>query len=128
MHVCRPSAAVLMSFLAHAGYRMAAVYGRQFAKLLAHLEAHFLPALEAKAVKNGGGCVVFVLVPAFVGLAAACCVLCSQHCPCTHCHRCFADLRAVGTRLQTYIATRAYLQEPEGRTLKRVDESSVTRA
>jgi branched-subunit amino acid ABC-type transport system permease component len=32
---CRPSATALMCFLAHAGYRMAAVYGRQFQKVSA---------------------------------------------------------------------------------------------
>ncbi|WIA43505.1 hypothetical protein OEZ86_009967 [Tetradesmus obliquus] len=87
----RPSATALMSFLAHAGFRMAAVYGRQFHKVLAHISQHYLPALEAKASKD-------------------------------------ADLRAVGTRLMTYISTKQYTKEPEGRTLKKVDESSYTRA
>jgi hypothetical protein len=39
-----------------------------------------------------------------------------------------ADLRAVGTRLMTYMSTQQYKKEPEGRTLKKVDESSYTRA
>jgi len=39
-----------------------------------------------------------------------------------------ADLRAVGTRLQTYVTTQQFMKEPEGRTLKKVDESSYTRA
>jgi hypothetical protein len=36
-----------------------------------------------------------------------------------------ADLRAVATRLHTYISNRSYQQEPEGRTLKKVDESQI---
>lgn len=88
---CRPTATALMSFLAHAGYRMAAVYGRQFHKVMEHITQHYLPALEAKATKD-------------------------------------VDLRAVGTRLQTYVSTRQYTKEPEGKTLKKVDESSYTRA
>lgn len=39
-----------------------------------------------------------------------------------------ADLRAVGTRLATYVAGRGAAKEPEGRSLKKVDESSYTRA
>jgi hypothetical protein len=39
-----------------------------------------------------------------------------------------ADLRAVGTRLMTYVTTQQYKKEPEGRALKKVDESSYTRA
>ncbi|KAF8066412.1 GLE1 [Scenedesmus sp. PABB004] len=87
----RPSAAALMSFLSHAGFRMAAVYGRQFGKAMAQLAGHWLPALEAKAAKD-------------------------------------ADLRAVGTRLAVYVSARGHAKEPEGRTLKKVDESSYTRA
>jgi hypothetical protein len=45
-------ATALMAFLSHAGYRMSAVYGRQFHKLLQHLAEHFLPALESKAEKD----------------------------------------------------------------------------
>jgi len=41
-----------MAFLSHAGYRMAAVYGRQFQKMLQHLAEHFVPALEAKAEQD----------------------------------------------------------------------------
>jgi hypothetical protein len=41
-----------MAFLSHAGYRMAAVYGRQFQKMLQHLAEHYLPALNAKAAKD----------------------------------------------------------------------------
>lgn len=41
-----------MAFLSHAGYRMSAVYGRQFHKLLAYMAQHYLPALEAKAEKD----------------------------------------------------------------------------
>lgn len=80
-----------MSFLAHAGYRMATEYGRQFGKVMQHIAQHYLPALEAKATKD-------------------------------------ADLRAVGTRLMTYVSSQQYRKEPEGRTLKKVDESSYTRA
>jgi hypothetical protein len=39
-----------------------------------------------------------------------------------------ADLRAVGTRLMTYVSTKQYTKEPEGRTLKQRDESSIIRA
>jgi hypothetical protein len=38
-----------MAFLSHAGFRMAAVYGRQFHKLLHNMDTHYVPALEAKA-------------------------------------------------------------------------------
>lgn len=49
-------------------------------------------------------------------------------------HRCcpplllVPDLRAVATRLNNYIEGRVYLKEPEGRRLKRVDESETIRA
>lgn len=46
---CRSCAAALMAFLSHAGFRMSAVYGRQFHKLLQNMDAHYVPALEAKA-------------------------------------------------------------------------------
>ena len=39
-----------------------------------------------------------------------------------------ADLRAVASRLRTYISGRLFLKEPEGRTLKRVDDSDTIRA
>jgi hypothetical protein len=39
-----------------------------------------------------------------------------------------ADLRAVTTRLRAYVSGRAFLKEPEGRKLKRVDESETVHA
>jgi hypothetical protein len=39
-----------------------------------------------------------------------------------------ADLRAVATRLHNYISARGYTTEPEGRSLKKVDDSSTLRA
>jgi hypothetical protein len=39
-----------------------------------------------------------------------------------------AGLRAVATRLHTYISARSYLKEPDGRKLKKVDESQTTHA
>jgi len=38
------------------------------------------------------------------------------------------DLRAIAMRLHNYISSRVYLKEPEGRTLKKVDESQSTHA
>jgi hypothetical protein len=52
-------------------------------------------------------------------------VPCCRHCCCCLCP---ADLRAVATRLHTFITTRGYLKDPDGRTLKRVDESQTTHA
>jgi hypothetical protein len=131
----RPSAAALVAFLSHAGYRMAAVYGRQFTKLLQHMVSHFLPALEAKAVKNPGALLVWCVLSEASGSKR----LREQEShlreeavePTPRSLRAFCtptDLRAVGTRLHAYVATQAYREEPEGRTLKKVDESQYLRA
>lgn len=39
-----------------------------------------------------------------------------------------ADSRSISTRLQTYLDRQQFLQEPEGRSLPRVDDSSYCRA
>lgn len=118
-----------MAFLAHAGFRMASVYGRQFHKALQHILHHFLPALEAKAVKNAGGGWhggVWWLLPSSVCVCVPLLTAPALRAATTNTR--VADLRAVGTRLHTYVSTRAFTSEPEGRSLKRVDESQYTRA